>query len=174
MSDHFVYLSNTGALKIGITRHVTDGVSSRWIDQGATQALPILRVSERLVSGLVEQAAKSHIGDKTNWRVMLKSEPDPLDIQARAEQILDSVKDDIDTITETHGLQAIQPITSEPIKIRYPVIQYPDKVKSINLDKTPEFSGQLLGIKAQYWMLDGDRVINMRKYAGYELAISTD
>lgn len=172
LSDHFVYLSNTGALKVGITRHVSDGVSSRWIDQGATQALPILRVSERLVSGLVEQAAKPYIGDKTNWRVMLKAEPDALDIQARAKQILESVEGDIADITQSHGLQAVQALDSSPISIRYPVIQYPDKVKSINLDKTPEFTGQLLGIKAQYWMLDGDRVINMRKYAGYELSVS--
>ena len=67
---------------------------------------------------------------------------------------------------------AVQSLQADAINIRYPVLQYPDKVKSINLDKTPEFSGQLLGIKGQYWMLDGDRVINMRKYAGYELSIS--
>jgi hypothetical protein len=171
-SDHFVYLSNTGALKVGITRHVSEPVSSRWIDQGATQALPILRVSQRLFSGLVEQAAKPYIGDKTNWRVMLKAEPTAVDIQARAQQILESIEHDIVSINQAHGLQAIQPLHNNAINIRYPVIQYPEKVKSINLDKTPEFTGQLLGIKAQYWMLDGDRVINMRKYAGYELAVS--
>lgn len=173
LSDHFVYLSNTGALKIGITRFVTDGVSSRWIDQGASQALPILRVSERLISGLVEHTAKAHIADKTNWRVMLKGEPEQLDIQGRASQILDLVQDEIGQITQTHGLQSVQPIDSDPIRIRYPVLQYPVKVKSINLDKTPEFSGQLLGIKGQYWLLDDDRVINMRKYTGYELEISS-
>ena len=172
LSDHFVYLSNTGALKIGITRHVTDGVSSRWIDQGATQALPVLRVSERLVSGLVEHAAKPHIADKTNWRVMLKGEPDALDIQGQAAEVLASIQTEIEAITQTHGMLAVQPLQADAINIRYPVLQYPDKVKSINLDKTPEFSGQLLGIKGQYWMLDGDRVINMRKYAGYELSIS--
>lgn len=172
LSDHFVYLSNTGALKIGITRHVTDGVSSRWIDQGATQALPVLRVSERLVSGLVEHAAKPHIADKTNWRVMLKGEPEDLDIQGRADEVLDSIQTAIAEITDTHGLLAVQALDADPIRIRYPVIQYPEKVKSINLDKTPEFEGQLLGIKGQYWMLDGDRVINMRKYAGYELSVS--
>jgi hypothetical protein len=172
LSDHFVYLSNTGALKVGITRHVTDGVSSRWIDQGATQALPILRVSERLVSGLIEQAAKGHIGDKTNWRVMLKGQPDDFDIGQRAEQILDQIANAIESIQDQHGLQAVQPVEADAIEIRYPVIQYPEKVKSINLDKTPSFSGQLLGIKGQYWLLDGDRVINMRKYAGYELAVT--
>ena len=126
-------------------------MSSRWIDQGATQALPILRVSQRLFSGLVEQAAKPYIGDKTNWRVMLKAEPTAVDIRARAEQILESIEHDIVSINQAHGLQAIQPLHSNAINIRYPVIQYPEKVKSINLDKTPEFTGQLLGIKAQYF-----------------------
>lgn len=172
LSDHFVYLSNTGALKIGITRHVTDGVSSRWIDQGATQALPILRVSERLVSGLVEHAAKAHIADKTNWRTMLKGQPDELEIQSKAEQVLDAIAPEIEAIRAKHGIQAVQPVESDPISIQYPVTQYPEKVKSINLDKTPSFSGQLLGIKGQYLMLDGDRVINMRKYAGYRLQVS--
>ncbi len=174
LTDHFVYLSNTGAMKIGITRHVTDGVSSRWIDQGATQALPILRVSQRLVSGLVEDAAKAHIGDKTNWRTMLKGEPEALDIAGTAETILAAINEDIASVTETHGLTAVQPVQAEPINIRYPVVHYPDKIKSINLDKTPEFAGTLTGIKGQYWMLDGDRVINMRKYAGYEVTLSHD
>ncbi len=174
LTDHFVYLSNTGALKIGITRHVTDGVSSRWIDQGATQALPILRVSERLVSGLVEHAAKSHISDKTNWRTMLKGHPDDLDIQQRAQDVLDQISDAISEVTTTHGLTAVQPLDADPITIIYPVLTYPDKIKSINLDKTPEFSGVLQGIKEQYWMLDGDRVINMRKYAGYELTLKVE
>jgi hypothetical protein len=45
------------------------------------------------------------------------------------------------------------------------------KIKSINLEKEPNFEGQLLGIKGQYLMLDGDRVINMRKYSGYNLSL---
>ncbi|MFQ3237586.1 MAG: hypothetical protein ACI9C4_003175, partial [Paraglaciecola sp.] len=82
LSDHFVYLANTGTLKVGITRHVTEQVSSRWLDQGATQAMAIMRVQNRLTSGLVETALKEHIGDKTNWRTMLKSQPEKADLQA--------------------------------------------------------------------------------------------
>lgn len=172
LTDHFVYLANTGTLKVGITRHVTDTVSSRWMDQGATQALVILRVKDRLTSGEVETLCKQHIADKTNWRTMLKGQPDSADLIAKRDEILHAIKDDLDALKQEKGLQAISEVDAEPLAIRYPVSQYPDKIKSINLDKTPEFEGVLQGIKGQYWLLDGDRVINMRKYAGYELSIT--
>ncbi len=172
LSDHFVYLANTGTVKVGITRHVTDGVSSRWIDQGATQAIAIMRVQNRLTSGLVETAFKAHIADKTNWRTMLKSQPEQADLVALKETLLEQVEPELDEIIEEYGFQAIDITSSQPIEIHYPVHQYPEKVKSINLDKDGEFSGTLLGIKGQYLLLDEDRVINMRKYSGYELNIA--
>lgn len=171
LSDHFVYLANTGTIKVGITRHVSDQISSRWLDQGATQAIPIMRVQNRLISGLVETAFKSHIADKTNWRTMLKSQPEKQDLNELKENLLAEVEDDLDMITEEYGFQAIDQLDASPVEIHYPVSHYPEKIKSINLDKEGSFSGTLLGIKAQYWMLDGDRVINMRKYAGYDLTI---
>jgi hypothetical protein len=171
LSDHFVYLANTGAVKVGITRHVTDAISSRWIDQGATQAIPIMRVQNRLISGLVETAFKSHVADKTNWRTMLKGKPQNTDLIELKESLLAEVEDDLDMIIEDYGFQAINQLDAPAIEIQYPVQQYPEKVKSINLDKEGGFSGKLLGIKAQYWLMDGDRVINMRKYAGYHLNI---
>ena len=171
LSDHFVYLANTGTIKVGITRHVTDHISSRWLDQGATQAMPIMRVQNRLISGLVETAFKSHIADKTNWRTMLKGQPELQDLNDLKEKLLVEVEDDLDMITEEYGFQAIDQLDAEAVEIHYPVRHYPEKIKSINLDKEGTFSGKLLGMKAQYWMLDGDRVINMRKYAGYDLSI---
>lgn len=171
LSDHFVYLANTGTVKVGITRHVTDGVSSRWLDQGATQAIAVMRVQNRLTSGLVEMAFKSHIADKTNWRTMLKSQPDTVDLVQLKESLLEQVEGDLDEIIEEYGFQAIDIVDAPAIDIHYPVEQYPEKVKSINLDKDLTFEGTLLGIKGQYLMLDGDRVINMRKYSGYALTI---
>ncbi len=171
LSDHFVYLANTGTVKVGITRHVTDGVSSRWIDQGATQAIAIMRVQNRLTSGLVEMAFKEHIADKTNWRTMLKSQPDQVDLEALKESLLTEVEGELDEIIEEYGFQAIDIVDAPAIDIHYPVQQYPEKVKSINLDKELSFEGTLLGIKGQYLLLDGDRVINMRKYSGYALTI---
>tara|TARA_R110000868_G_scaffold201909_5_gene449421 strand:+ start:6091 stop:6933 length:843 start_codon:yes stop_codon:yes gene_type:complete len=173
LNDHFVYLANTGTIKVGITRHVRDNVSSRWIDQGATQAMAIMRVQNRLTSGLVESAMKAFIADKTNWRTMLKSQPDNTDLQQLKVELLTHIEDQLDEIIEEYGFQAIEILDLPPVDIHYPVEQYPDKVKSINLDKDLSFSGILQGIKGQYWMLDGDRVINMRKYAGYHLNIET-
>ena len=174
LSDHFVYLANTGTVKVGITRHVTDGVSSRWLDQGATQAIPIMRVKNRLLSGLVETAFKSHIADKTNWRTMLKSQPDEVNLFELRDTLIEKVEGALSKISEEHGIQAINALNAPAVEIHYPVEHYPEKVKSINLDKEGQFEGKLNGIKGQYWMLDGDRVINMRKYAGYGLLVETE
>ena len=56
MVDHIVYLANSSGVKVGITRETQ--LPTRWIDQGAVQALPILRVKTRQQSGLVETALK--------------------------------------------------------------------------------------------------------------------
>lgn len=173
-SDHYVYLANTGNVKIGITRHVSETISSRWIDQGASQALVFLRVKNRLVSGLVETACKAYIGDKTNWRTMLKGQPEPVSLETLKQQIMDNIAPELAHIKELHGEDAVTQVSSEEVSIEYPVHQFPDKIKSINLDKTPVFSGTLHGIKGQYLLLDEDRVINLRKYAGYRVSISSD
>ncbi|QCZ93373.1 DUF2797 domain-containing protein [Salinimonas iocasae] len=172
MSDHFVYLANTGNLKVGITRHVKDSISSRWMDQGASQALVMLRVPDRLTSGQVETMFKSHIADKTNWRTMLKGAPDKQDLEAEKQRLLAELQPELDKLRDEKGLQAISETDMAAVEIDYPVTAYPDKIKSINLDKTSSFSGTLQGIKGQYWMLDENRVINMRKYAGYGLTVS--
>nr|WP_136251873.1 DUF2797 domain-containing protein [Ningiella ruwaisensis] len=172
LQSHFVYLANTGAAKVGITRHDSDGVSSRWIDQGASQALPIFRVSERKLSGLVEIVLAKHISDKTNWRTMLKGDIQEVDLLELRDSLLEKAKPELDALKQEYGLQAISDLDASPVDITYPVNKYPSKIKSINLDKTPNFEGQLLGIKGQYWILNDDRVINMRKYAGYELSIN--
>ena len=172
LSDHFVYISNTGNLKVGITRHVTDGVSSRWIDQGATQAIAMLRVPDRLTSGKVEMLCKQHIGDKTNWRTMLKGVITEQDLVAKRDELLDLIQPELEALAQEKGIQAFTRLDTPAIDIAYPVEQYPEKIKSINLDKTPEFDGVLQGIKGQYWLLDGDRVINIRKYAGYHVELN--
>ncbi|GAB56266.1 hypothetical protein GPUN_2151 [Glaciecola punicea ACAM 611] len=171
LQDHFVYLANTGQIKIGITRHVSKGVSSRWIDQGASQAMAIFRVKERLLSGLVEIEIAKHIGDKTNWRTMLKGQPDTLDLVTMQEKVHILIQKPLQAIQDKYGLQAVQALEPKPVEINYPVNHYPVKIKSINLDKEPIFEATLLGIKGQYLLLDEDRVINMRKYSGYSLSL---
>ena len=172
MIDHFVYLANTSGLKVGITRGTQ--VPTRWMDQGATQAQPIFRVSSRFQSGLVETLFARHISDKTNWQAMLKGDAEPLDLEAARHHLTRECAAEIEHLQNTHGLQAITVLEAEAeTRIRYPVLEYPTKVKSLNLDKTPEIGGTLLGIKGQYLMFDSG-VINMRKYGGYELALIED
>ena len=55
-------------------------------------------------------------------------------------------------------------------RFEYPVLVWPEKVKSFNLDKDPTAGGILQGIKGQYLIFD-DGVINLRKYSGYKVEI---
>jgi hypothetical protein len=52
-------------------------------------------------------------------------------------------------------------------KINFPVIRYPAKVKSINLDKVSHIEEKLVGIKGQYLIFDNDTVFNVRRHSGY-------
>ena len=168
--DHYVYLANSSGLKVGITRGTQ--IPTRWMDQGAVQALPILRVSTRQLSGLCEVLFKAHAADKTNWRKMLENEVDVLDLAAERDRLFALVDDGIKALEAEHGIQSITRLfDAETVTIDYPVIEYPIKVSSHNLDKTPEVSGKLMGIKAQYLILDTG-VINLRKFGGYELSLS--
>ncbi len=173
-NTHFVYLANTGQAKVGITREIHGRVSSRWIDQGASQAIVLYRVSNRLMSGLVETACKSFIADKTNWRTMLKGAPELIDLVALKSEMQNSIDEQIVSIREQYGLLSVQDVAHEPVEIHYPVTAYPDKITSLNLDKAPDFTGVLQGIKGQYWLLDDNRVINIRKYTGYQATLTVD
>ena len=170
MTDHVVYLAKSSGVKVGITR--ASQVPTRWIDQGASQALPIMRVATRQQSGFVEDLLRSQVADRTNWRAMLKGEAPPLDLQGIRDELFDHCADGIRALQDRFGLQAIQPVSDvQPIEISYPVDAYPTKVVSFDLDKTPVVEGTLRGIKGQYLILDTG-VINLRKFTAYQLAIS--
>lgn len=170
MVDHFVYLANTSGLKVGITRGTQ--VPTRWIDQGASQALPAFRVASRLDSGLVEVTFAAHVADKTAWQRMLKGANDPMDLPAERARLMETCTDAIEALQRDRGIDAITALDTEDVtEINYPVLEYPSKVKSMTFDKVPEVSGTLMGIKAQYLILDTG-VINMRRHAGYAVALS--
>lgn len=167
--DHIVYLANSSGIKVGITRHTQ--IPTRWIDQGAVQAIPLFRTRSRYLSGLVEVVLKKHAADRTSWQTMLKNHVDNLSMAEEREKILALVRDDIHALQQEHGIQAIQYIDSEEVtEIEYPVVAYPTKVSSFNLDKVASGGGKLMGIKGQYLIFDTG-VINMRKYTGYSLAL---
>jgi len=168
--DHYVYLANSSGVKVGITRGTQ--IPTRWIDQGAVQALPILRVSTRLQSGKVERLLGEHVADKTNWRKMLKNEVEDLDLSLKRDQLFNECEDGLAALETEYGIQAIQRLTdAEQIEINYPVLNYPQKVSSLNFDKTEEVSGILQGIKGQYLILDTG-VINIRKFTAYQVVVS--
>lgn len=169
MQDHYVYLANSSAIKVGITRGTQ--IPTRWIDQGATQALAIFKVKNRLHSGLIEVALKKHVSDRTDWRKMLKGEAESINLVTARDEILAQAKPDLENSRRVNlGLEWLQ-LDETPLDLTYPVQDYPEKVTSLNFDKTAEISGKLQGIKGQYLILDCG-VLNIRKFAGYNVSVS--
>ncbi|NVD06860.1 DUF2797 domain-containing protein [Vibrio sp. JPW-9-11-11] len=169
MVDHYVYLSNTSSLKVGITRHTQ--IPTRWIDQGATQGLPIFKVKTRHISGLIEVELAKHIADKTNWRTLLKGDGEPIDLRARFAELLPLVSEKVEQIKQQFGPDAIEVLDADTLSIQYPVEQHPTKITSHNFDKNPQVTGVLQGIKGQYMIFDTG-VINIRKFTSYEVEVS--
>ena len=169
MQDHIVYLANSSGLKVGITRATQ--VPTRWIDQGATQALAIMRVRSRLQSGTLEMAFKQHVADKTNWRDMLKGKAAELDMAGERDRLLAACEEDIKELKDRFGFLAISVLKGiDPVSIDYPVQAYPEKITSLNFDKGQVVSGTLKGIKGQYLIFDSG-VINLRRFSGYEVEL---
>lgn len=160
---HIIYLAISSGLKVGITREKQ--VPTRWMDQGAIRALPILKVESRRDAGMIETAMKEQVDDKTNWRKMLQNAaPQELeDLVAIREGLFESYADLID---DYNG----EDLDEEVLEIHYPVEVYPEKIKSLGFDKNPVIEGELQGIKGQYLIFDTG-VVNMRKHQGYWLEL---
>lgn len=157
LKPHIVYLANSSGLKVGITREAQ--VPTRWMDQGAMQALPIMRVSERLKSGLLERILGEHVADKTHWQRLLKGMPEALDLEKERDQLLEKVKGRLDEFLPEMLQVPVQTFT-------YPVLEWPIKIKSYNPEKNPVIEERLMGIKGQYLMFENG-VINIRSNAGH-------
>jgi len=169
MQTHYVYLANSTGVKVGITRQ--NQIPTRWMDQGAIQAMAILKVSTRQLAGFAEAIIRQHVSDRTRWQAMLKGDVETLDLIQEWRALKEKVSDEIHALQQEHGTDAVVFIDpTESIDIAYPVVEHPTKVKSFNFDKTPEVHGVLQGIKGQYLILDSG-VINIRKFSGYEVSI---
>lgn len=156
VQPHVVYLALASAVKVGVTRDTQ--VPTRWIDQGASYAIKLAEVPYRKLAGDIEVALKGTFTDKTNWRAMLKNEIGDFDLEEEKWQCEELLPNDLsDYMSEDDDI----------IEINYPVLEFPEKVKSIGFDKQLIIEGQLLGIKGQYLLLDDNRVINIRKHTGY-------
>lgn len=164
--SHIVYLSNASGLKVGITRE--SQIPTRWIDQGAKQAIPLFRAPNRRIAGLIEQRMKANLADKTNWRKMLKDDVELLDMEAERQRVLSRVEADKAELERSE--QVTLAVIAEPeVRIHYPVNAYPNKVVSHNFDKQKAIDSVLMGIKGQYLLFESG-VINIRKFTGYQLA----
>jgi hypothetical protein len=161
MQPHVIYLSLTSNLKIGSTRKTQ--VPTRWVDQGAVAAIKLCEVSNRLTSGKIEVEIARTMGDKTNWRNMLKNSYPETDLLEAKQKILKDFK----PLLEKHKVEILD---DEVYKFNYPVDTYPEKVSSLNFDKNPVIESTLMGIKGQYFIFETG-VINMRKYQGYEVEV---
>lgn len=153
---HIVYLANSSGLKVGITRE--SQVPFRWMDQGAMQALPIMRVSARLQSGQLERLIGEHVADKTHWQKLLKGMPEELDLKKERDQILEKVAGRLGEFNP-------EMLDAQVLTFRYPVLEWPTKIKSYNPEKNPVIEDRLTGIKGQYLMFENG-VINLRSNAG--------
>ena len=159
--EQIVYLARSSAVKVGITR--ASQMPTRWIDQGATDAIVFARVPNRYTAGLVEVAMKEHLTDRTNWQRMLKNEVIEADLVATKASLTGTLSPDLQQFIDTDDTVC---------SINYPVERYPEKVKSVGFDKQAEIEGCLAGIKGQYLIFDDNRVLNIRKHNGYRVTVS--
>jgi hypothetical protein len=156
LQPHIVYLANSSNVKVGVTRK--SQIPTRWIDQGAHEAIAILETPNRYLAGITEVALKKYVADKTNWRTMLKNEIEDKNLVEEREKLKEFIPDE----AKDYYLS-----DSEEFNINFPVIEYPKKLKSLNLEKNNTFKGRLKGIKGQYLIFENDIVFNVRNSEGY-------
>ena len=144
---------------------------TRWVDQGASQALPILSAASRHVAGLIEVAMAGHTSDRTDWRAMLRGPATPIDLARERDRLLEACATTVEEIRSRFGADAFEVLEGEEAReFQYPVIEYPDKIRALNLDRTPAIQGRLNGIKGQYLILDCG-VLNVRKFGAYVVSV---
>lgn len=161
LQPHIVYLANSSNVKVGVTRK--GQIPTRWIDQGAHEAIEIVEVPNRYLAGITEVALKDHVGDKTNWRTMLTN--------TVVDENLQEWRDKLKQYLPDEALPYFLATNSET-ELEFPVLKYPTKVKSLNLSKTPTFEGKLKGIKGQYLIFEDNTVFNVRGSEGYYVGLT--
>jgi len=160
LQPHIVYLANSSNVKVGVTRK--QQVPTRWIDQGAHEAIEIVEVPNRYLAGITEVALKEHVADKTNWRKMLKNDIEDENLVEWRDRLKQYIPEEampyfIENNTETN--------------LNFPVLKYPVKPKSLNIEKQKNYKGKLVGIKGQYLIFEDETVFNIRSNEGLVVSI---
>ncbi|MFD1094981.1 DUF2797 domain-containing protein [Salegentibacter chungangensis] len=156
LQPHIVYLANSSNVKVGVTRK--EQIPTRWIDQGAHEAIEIVEVPNRYLAGITEVALKDHVSDKTNWRKMLTNDIKDLNLVEEREKLKDFIPDEA---------KEYYIASNKETEIEFPVLEFPKKIKTLNLGKNPFYEGVLKGIKGQYLIFEDGTVFNVRGHEGF-------
>ncbi len=161
LKPHFVYLSNTGVVKVGVTRQ--SQIPTRWVDQGATTAIKLCKTPNRHIAGMIEIHLNQFFTDKTLWRKMVTNNVENENMNQQKE------------IAISHLNETMKPFIDSENRVYnfiYPVNKYPAKPQTATFDKQNKFEGILTGVKGQYLIIDGEQVFNVRRHNGYEVNFS--
>ena len=161
LQPHIVYLANSSNVKVGVTRK--SQVPTRWIDQGAHEAIEIAEVPNRYLAGITEVALKDHVADKTTWRKMLKNDIEDENLIEWREKLLIHIPEEAKKYIIENNSET---------QLQFPVLDYPNKPSSINLKKIGNCSGKLTGIKGQYLIFEDNMVFNIRANEGLVIKLS--
>ena len=159
LQPHIVYLALSSHLKVGVTRK--SQLPTRWIDQGAHEAMILLEVPNRYLAGIAEVALKEIFSDKTNWRKMLQNESEPVNWEEAFNKATGYLSNEFEPY--------INPNKKDFEKFEFPVNNYPQKVNSLNLSKTSFYKGRLTGVRGQYLLFEDQTVFNVRSNEGQKV-----
>ena len=161
LQPHIVYLANSSNVKVGVTRK--QQVPTRWIDQGAHEAIEIVEVPNRYLAGITEVAMKEHVVDTTNWRKMLKNDIEDENLVKWQERLRPFIPEEVQEYFIENNTET---------QLNFPVNQYPEKPKSLNILKEGSYTGKLVGIKGQYLIFEDQTVFNVRANEGLVVNLS--
>jgi hypothetical protein len=160
MQPHVVYLANASGAKVGITRPGQE--RTRWLDQGAVQGLVVAVAASRHLAGVLEAALARHVGDRTDWRAMVRAAPAPIDLR----QLRDRLRS---AVAVPEGVQWCERQVHD---LEYPVRRYPHLLARLRLQRGHPVAGRLIGIKAQYLLFEHG-VFNVRQHRSYHVRVSS-
>ena len=156
MQPHTVYLANSSGLKVGITRQGRE--TKRWLDQGATQGLPLLTTTTRKEAGEVEVIIAKQLSDRTNWRLLVSQETSPVNLADERNQL----RGDLDLPNVVWSMESER-------QFQFPVRQYSPAV-NFSLHKQT-VRGNLIGMKGQYLLFDNG-ALNISRHRSYHIELT--
>ncbi len=160
LQPHILYLTNTGIVKVGVTRKTQ--IPTRWIDQGATEAIKVLETENRYQAGIAEVALAQHISDKTNYKKMLSNQIEKIDLAAYKHKLFDYLPEE----TQKYFVE-----NDDSTTLNYPIEKFPEKIIAVTFKNHKEFSGKLLGIKGQYLIFEDGKAFNVKNHEGFTTTI---